>query len=100
MQDMLNEMLLGGDVDLAVAEAKTDKFAFWNALLVAGVAQPEELVHLIEFGKAVKAADGAGPKLGWALRETFEIYDKPTEAYIPNSGKVRDLKMGQRARAG
>ena len=82
MQDMLNEMLLGGDVDFAVAEAKTDKFAFWNAWLVAAVTHPMGQARLIELGKAVKAADGAEPELGWALRETFEIYDKPTEEYV------------------
>lgn len=83
MSGVLEEVLRGGDVNAAVPEvAKTDKFAFWNAWLAAAVAHPMGQPRLIELGKALKAADAALPELGWALRETFEIYDKPTEEFV------------------
>lgn len=73
-----------------IADTVEDPFEFWNKWLDCAVAHPDAQARLVDLARALQKQEGGTvdeqnhwrdlPRLGWSLRESFEIYDNPDKA--------------------
>ncbi|PKI85037.1 hypothetical protein MVES1_000798 [Malassezia vespertilionis] len=92
----------------SITRDETDPFTFWMALLAYSTEHPEAQDRLIALAKALRTRhvcmlDGEKlwedlPKLKWALRENFEMYDdtedEPNEFVNTNKMYAKCVKEG------